>query len=155
MANLETLFANQAISLERFSERQRELESQLASLRTTPPIPADPAALDVDPDDFLQRWPSFPFDQRLKIVQLLVSQVTVRRDAVEFFYRISDSLKDAPTSQHTSTPTHASKEGPAPSDQPIYIRLPKQGENCTISGLSRAKLNELILPNRGTTTTHK
>ena len=30
---------------------------------------------------------------------------------------------------------------------PVYIRLPKPGEKCPITGLSRGKLNELILPN--------
>jgi hypothetical protein len=32
-------------------------------------------------------------------------------------------------------------------DEALYIRLPKPGERCPITGLGRAKLNELILPN--------
>jgi len=37
--------------------------------------------------------------------------------------------------------------GPAtPDGLPIWIRLPKSGEQCPYTGLSRSALNELILP---------
>ena len=45
--------------------------------------------------------------------------------------------------QHSSAPTNQTSSG----NGPRYIRLPKAGENCPITGLSRAKMNELILPN--------
>ena len=38
----------------------------------------------------------------------------------------------------------ASEQPPAP--RPEFIRLPKSGSQCPWSGLSRSKLNELILP---------
>jgi hypothetical protein len=31
-------------------------------------------------------------------------------------------------------------------DRPEWIRLPKSGERCALTGLSRSALNELILP---------
>ena len=34
----------------------------------------------------------------------------------------------------------------ASASQPRYVRLPPQGEACHFTGLSRGKLNELILP---------
>ena len=37
--------------------------------------------------------------------------------------------------------------GPAAASQPRYVRLPPQGEVCPFTGLSRGKINELILPN--------
>jgi hypothetical protein len=32
--------------------------------------------------------------------------------------------------------------------RPVWIRLPKPGERCAYTGLSRSALNELILPSR-------
>ena len=33
-----------------------------------------------------------------------------------------------------------------PSEKPEWIRLPKPGERCTYTGLSRSTLNELTIP---------
>ena len=39
--------------------------------------------------------------------------------------------------------------GPAtPDGLPVWIRLPKSGEQCPYTGLSRSALNELILPSQ-------
>jgi hypothetical protein len=57
------------------------------------------------------------------------------------------SARSADTAQFTSVP--ASETIAVPVAQPIvpeFIRLPKPGQLCPWTGLSRSKMNELILP---------
>ncbi len=58
---------------------------------------------------------------------------------------ILDSLADA--GQINSVPPSAATAGNvATPTMPEFIRLPKPGHLCSWTGLSRSKLNELILP---------
>jgi hypothetical protein len=45
--------------------------------------------------------------------------------------------------------TDAVKAESAPTATPEFIRLPRSGKQCPWTGLSRSKLNELILPSEG------
>ena len=55
--------------------------------------------------------------------------------------------KDVPSTQQTKSPTNQPTPRRPSADDPVYVRLPKSGERCEYSGLTRSKLNELILPN--------
>ena len=69
------------------------------------------------------------------------------RDYSGRYYLLSDSSsKDAIQPQQTNPPTTQPPSGNS-TGGPVYIRLPKPGDKCPITGLSRPKLNELILPN--------
>jgi hypothetical protein len=60
---------------------------------------------------------------------------------------LSDSsAKDATQLRQTNPPTNRLSAGNS-SGGPVYIRLPKLAEKCPITGLSRGKLNESVLPN--------
>ena len=71
----------------------------------------------------------------------------LREDEVEITYLLSESSsEDANQPQQTNPPTNQPASG-YQGGGPVYIRLPKPGEKCPITGLSRAKLNKRILPN--------
>ena len=82
--------------------------------------------------------------RRRRIIAAFVSAFIVSGDEVEIAYLLPDPSVPKETSppQQISAPTNQPQTG-----GPVYIRLPKPGEKCPITGLSRAKLNELILPN--------
>ena len=88
-------------------------------------------------------------EDRRAIVQSLVSQITLGDSQVEFKYQFPDksevSSKDAAVSQQMAGPTNGLAPDP---NEPYYIRLPKPKERCPMTGMSRSKLNELVLPNQ-------
>ena len=66
-------------------------------------------------------------------------------DEVEITYLLPEpiSSKETTEPQQITSPTNQTQTGGGP----VYVRLPKPGEKCPISGLGCAKLNDLILPN--------
>ena len=65
---------------------------------------------------------------------------------LETHSRVTSSLLNAAVAQHIesnqSNPADDPEHVPG---EPVYIRLPLQGKQCPDSGLTRSKLNELIL----------
>jgi hypothetical protein len=146
------MFAETAISKSRFEElyvpldrRVREQEASLASLRgklgtAAAPQVGKPTA------SWQTLWPSWPENRRRRIILTFVSAFVVSGDEVQITYLLPEpsGSKETPAPQQMSTPSNQPQTGGGP----VYVRLPKPGEKCPITGLSRAKLNELILPNK-------
>lgn len=153
-AAAERMFAEAAISKKRFEElhaplesRVREFEGKLAGLRKK--LAALPEHLGRPPELIWRSlWPTWPKSRRRRIIATFVSAFVVSADEVEIAYLLpepsgsKETTEPQQTRSPTNQPTPASGQG-----GPVYIRLPKPGEKCPISGLSRAKMNELILPN--------
>ena len=97
--------------------------------------------------EWKKQWATWPTKRRRQILTAFVERVTLGDGEVEVAYLLSDSSsKDATQPQQTNPPTNQLPSGNS-SGGPVYIRLPKPGQICPISGLKRGKLNELILPN--------
>ena len=97
--------------------------------------------------EWKKQWSAWPTKRQRQILTTFVEQVTLGDGEIEVAYLLSDSSsKDATQPQQTNSPTNQPSLGDSGSG-PVYVRLPKPGEKCPITGLSRAKLNELILPN--------
>ena len=74
-----------------------------------------------------------------------MSAFVVSGDEVQIAYLLPEpsGSKETTEPQQLTSPTNQTQSAGGP----VYIRLPKGREKCPITGLSRAKLNELILPN--------
>lgn len=148
---VERMYTEASISKARFEElhvplesRVRELEGKIAVLRQE--LAEEPAPLAKPKQvNWSTLWPSWPEVKRRQIITTFVSSFVVGEDEVEIAYLLPEppGSKDTAQPQQTTPPTNHPKTG----GEPVYIRLPKPGEKCPITGLSRAKLNELILPN--------
>jgi hypothetical protein len=147
-AGVERMFAERAISKTRFEELHaplecmvRELEAKLAGLRERLATIAVPPA----GKPWQSLWPTLPEPRRRRIIATFVRAFIVGADEVEIAYLLAEpsGSKETPKPQQITSPTNQTQPGGGP----VYIRLPKPGEKCAITGLSRAKLNELILPN--------
>jgi site-specific DNA recombinase len=150
-AAAERMFAESAISKARFEElhaplenQVRQLEGKLAGLRKKLASPTGQQGM--APELVWKTlWPTWVESRRRRIIVTFVSSFVVSENEVEIAYLLPEpsGSKETPKPQQTATPTIQSQTGGGP----VYIRLPKPGEKCAITGLSRAKLNELILPN--------
>lgn len=92
-----------------------------------------------------KRWNSFSSDRKRDVLRSMVDRIHVGPGGVQIQYHISDpASKEALVAQHYTGPTN---QEPPVEEEPAsqYLRLPKPGERCPVSGLSRAKLNQLIL----------
>lgn len=78
-------------------------------------------------------------------MRAFVSHFTVGVDEIENAYLLPES-EPSGDCEPGSKSSHASAQVPISTGGPVYIRLPKSGELCPYTGLSRAKMNELILP---------
>lgn len=151
-AAVEQMFGEAAISKLRFEELHpplealvRQADSQIAVLRRKLAArrheePAQP----IDTHAWNAAWASWPASRRCRIIHTFVESFVITGDEIEVRYLFPEPSASKETSppQQISTPTYQPQTG-----GPIYIRLPKPGTACPYSGLSRAKLNELILPN--------
>jgi site-specific DNA recombinase len=147
-AGVERMFAERAISKTRFEElhaplerKVREMEAKQAGLRKRLAMIAVPPA----GKPWQSLWPTLPAPRRCRIIATFVSAIIVGADEVEIAYLLPEPYvsKETTKPQQIISPTNQTQTGGGP----VYIRLPKPGEKCAITGLSRAKLNELILPN--------
>lgn len=148
--SIERLLSDRAISRKRFEETHppvereiRDLETRIRHFEEQLPPARTGSLPQIGPAEWLRLWASWPVERRRQIIQTFVDHITVRPGEIEIAYLLSDfSSKETDPIQQISHPTFQAQTG-----QPRYIRLPKPGEKCPITGLSRAKLNELILPN--------
>jgi hypothetical protein len=147
LIGVERMYREKAVDKRRFDELQRPLTRKLAdlanretSLRTElrhhdPPTPKD----------WRTEWRSWASARQITFIASLVARFTIGLDEANISYLLPDPSvsKEAATPQQITHPTNQAGSG-----GPVYIRLPKPGQQCPITGLSRAKLNELILPNQ-------
>lgn len=145
-AGVEAMLLSKVITKARFEQLHVPIESAIGSaeIRLTAlrkklaSMPASPPAR-----PWAEVWAAASPDRRRRLVAAFVSHFTIGPEEVEISYLLPEP-QAAPAHSDASPATHA----PAMSSTggPAYIRLPKPGELCPYTGLSRAKLNELILP---------
>lgn len=162
MKHYERLLASGDITLERFGEIHPPLEKKREALaekarrlestvqrRTSPPLSSDESNEEASFDfrTLIDQWSLVSLEDRRAIVQSLVDHIVIGDSQVEFAYQfpntLEESSKDAAVSQQMANPTNESSPNP---NEPIYLRLPKPGERCSRTGLTRSKLNQLVLP---------
>lgn len=158
MSNLENLFAKREISLERFSEvhgpldvKRESLNSKISRLRDLikrRDAEEDHSEEKLDFQILAEEWSSLPLEDKRAIVTSLLDEVIIGDGEIQFRYSFPENLeefsKDAPVTQQTGNPTNGDFREPG---DPVYLRLPAPGTRCELTGLSRSKLNELILKN--------
>lgn len=127
--------------LKREITKTKPKAKRLAAKHPTP----EPPSLD---HAFLKkRWPSLPSKTKQSIIQSLFDRIIVGSDEIEFIYPFSSGFfRERAKPRQSDNPTKSAKAVTTDSDEPLYIRLPKPGQLCPRTGLSRAKLNELIIP---------
>lgn len=154
IAKTERLYMDSRISVERFEALHRPLEDERRAIqrklgtikaklaRLEAKQPASESNAPFTPAMLKKRWPGISMGLRREIVRSFVHRIIVSADEIEFSYRFRDSSERTAKHQHSSSPTNS----PLPSDEPLYIRLPKAGQRCPRTGMTRSALNELILP---------
>jgi hypothetical protein len=83
---------------------------------------------------------------RRELTHLFVQRITVAEDEIEFAYKVRDPSERTAKAQHSPSPTNSHSQSAAADVETLYIRLPKQGQRCPRTGMTRSALNELILP---------
>ncbi|CAN5392022.1 hypothetical protein BH23VER1_BH23VER1_07300 [soil metagenome] len=152
IAKFVALYTEGKIDAGRFGLLHRPQEDRLERLRSdlaaaTHRRADDEPVQKIDPADFVRHWKAFPPKVRKRIIDALVERIVIADGQIDFFYRFGDPIpKDVTSAQQTERPTNG-RRGSHGTDVPEYIRLPRPKERCPYSGLSRSKLNELILPN--------
>lgn len=154
----ERLYMNNRIPVGQFDRMNRDLMAQQALLtreinRTKAkvkrleekrPSPEPPA---FDPASLQKTWPDLSAKVQRAIIQAFFNRIVVGPDEIEFIYSFSvDSSKKRAKPRHSDRPTKPTETTAPESGDPLYVRLPKPGHLCSRTGLSRAKLNELIIP---------
>lgn len=158
ISETERLYMDKRISVERFEKLHRPLEevrrtiqrelgkikARLTRLQSKSPIgetapPFDPAAL-------RKRWPQMAAKNRGEIARLFVQRIVVSHDEIEFSHKLRDPSERTAKAQHSSPPTNSASTSESAGEEPLYIRLPKPGQLCARTGMTRSALNELILP---------
>jgi site-specific DNA recombinase len=146
-AAAEKMFAVGAVTRQRFEQLQQPAEEGIA--RTQKELSAlkrelagTPTAK--EPPSWEDFWGGLPPERRIRIIRAFVDQFTVGEGEIEIAYLIPDAETAEDTVEPRTMPVapHGVK-----TDGPVYIRLPKPGELCAYTGLSRAKMNDLILAN--------
>ncbi len=147
----EGMLSSSSISQRRFEELHPPLEREVRQLESRLKAVQEKLAGNSPPgfnlSEWQKRWAGWPVKRKRQLLSAFVGRVTVHGGEIEIAYLLSDSSsKDATQPQQISPPTNHQQTS-STGGGPQYIRLPKPGEKCAITGLSRAKLNELILPN--------
>ena len=154
IAKTERLYMDSRISVERFEALHRPLEDErraiqrklgtikakLARLEANQPTSQNEAPF--NPATLKKRWPEIAPALRRDIVRSFVHRIVVSDSEIEFSYRFRDSSERTAKHQHSPSPTNSLLS----SEEPLYIRLPKAGQRCPRTGMTRSALNELILP---------
>jgi hypothetical protein len=148
---VERMLTSSSISQKRFEELHGPLEKKVRNLEFRLHAVQQKLAGNSPPGfslpEWQKQWAAWPVKRKRQLLSTFVGRVTVHAGEIEIAYRLSDSSsKDATQPQQIMRPTNHPQIS-STSGGPQYIRLPKPGEKCPITGLSRAKLNELILPN--------
>lgn len=147
--SVESMFIEKSITKERFEELHRPLDQEVTTTAqqiTTLKRKLSQQIEDQNPPrPFPEIWPTIPEIRRRRIIASFVERFVVGSEEIEIAYLLPEpSAPKDDTSTRQITPS--TNQLPA-TGGPLYIRLPKPGELCPYTGLSRAKLNELILPN--------
>jgi hypothetical protein len=101
----------------------------------------------LDTSSLLKSWPSMSAKAKRAIIQTLFERIVVGPDEVEFIYPFPLGFsQERAKPRHSARPTKSTAPTVPDAGDPLYIRLPKPGQLCPRTGLSRAKLNELIIP---------
>ncbi len=146
----ERMFSGAAITKRRFKELHvpqeaavRELEGRLGDARRKLAEVSGISAGE-SPAGWSSRWPAWPAERRRRIIATFVDRFVAGTDEIEIAYLLPEppAPEEPAEPRQINIPTNQPQPG-----GPVYVRLPKPGEKCPITGLSRAKLNELILPN--------
>lgn len=159
ISKAERLYMDKRISVERFEKLHRPLEenrraiqrelgkikARLTRLESKPSTGG--TAPPFDPTALRNRWPQMSATSRREIARLFVQRIVVAKDEIEFSHRFRDPSERTAKAQHSSPPTNKESSGEAVGEEPLYIRLPKPGQLCVRTGMTRSALNELILPN--------
>lgn len=166
------LYLDEKLTLQRFGALHEDLETRLANLTSEASAlrkevknqegDAKNNSGYLDLDKLADGWAKLGTTERRQIVEVLVERIVVGDGEIAVSYRIAPpqpqvtsqpnkfpsevvpTSKDGTNSQHTGDPTNSLTR--SSSDDPYFIRLPKTGEVCPLTGLTRSKLNELILP---------
>lgn len=147
-AAAEKMYGTAAISKRRFEQLHQPVETKIADAEknlaalkrklATAPVASETPSWECF-------WNGLPTERRIRLMRAFVSHFTVGVDEIEIAYLLPES-EPSGDSEPASNSSHASAPVPISTGGPVYIRLPKPGELCPYTGLSRAKMNELILP---------
>jgi hypothetical protein len=148
---VERMLTSSSISQKRFEELHGPLEKEVRQLEFRLQAVQQKLAGNSPPGfslpEWQKQWAAWPVKRKRQLLSTFVGRVTVHAGEIEIAYLLSDSSsKDATQPQQTTPPTNQPPSCNS-GGGPVYIRLPKPGEKCAISGLSRSGLNELILKN--------
>lgn len=150
-ATAERLFSDRAISLKRMEALVHPLEVKARSLDKSSLEFRNLLAKKVKnfskKSDWAEMWKGYSSERRWSVMKTFLDRIEVEVEEIQLSYRIAEfplltSPKDRSENQQIGEPTNQES-----ADEALYIRLPKPGQRCPITGLGRAKLNELILPN--------
>ena len=142
---IERMLTTSSITQKRFEELHGPLEKEVRQLESRLQAVQQKLAGNSPPGfslpEWQKQWTSWPVKRKRQLLSTFVGRVTVHAGEIEIAYLLSDfSSKDATQPQQITSPTNHRQIVTNPAG-PQYIRLPKQGEKCPITGLSRAKLN--------------
>ena len=147
----ERLYSDRAISLKRMQAlvhpldvKTRSLDKNSLELRN---LLAKKVKNFSKKSDWAEMWKSYSSERRWAVMKTFLDRIEIEVEEIQLSYHIAEfplltSPKDRSETQQIDGPTNQES-----ADEALYIRLPKPGERCPITGLGRAKLNELILPN--------
>lgn len=147
----ERLFSDRAISLKRMEALVHPLEVKARSLDKNSLELRNFLAKKVKKfskkTEWIQLWNNYSSERRWRLMKTFLQRIDVDVEEIQLSYHIAEfplltSPKDRSENQQIGGLTNQES-----ADEALYIRLPKPGERCPITGLGRAKLNELILPN--------
>ena len=147
----ERLFSDRAISLKRMESLIHPLEVKARSLDKNSVELRNLLAKKVKnfskKTEWTQLWNNYSSERRWSLMRTFLQRIDVDVEEIQLSYHIAEfplytSPKGRSENAHFGEPTNQNA-----ADETLYIRLPKPGERCAITGLGRAKLNELILPN--------
>ena len=146
--SVESMFIAKSITKDRFEQLHGPLDQEVTAAEKK--IAALRQKLSRNPDSpqparpWSEIWPSMPENRRRRLLASFVERFDVGPEEIEISYLLPEpsAPKDDTSTRQITPSTNQLSTG-----APTYIRLPKPGELCPLTGLSRAKLNELILPN--------
>jgi len=159
ISKAERLVMDNQISVERFEKMHRPLEEERrAWQRELGKVKAKLSRLQAkgdavepqppfDPETLRKRWPTISPKAQRAIVRGFLLRINVGPDEIEFTYRFREISERTAKTRHFPGPTSSGTQAGADADEPDYIRLPKPGQRCPKTGMTRSALNGLILPN--------
>jgi site-specific DNA recombinase len=158
IAKTERLYMENRITVQRFEKLHHPLEAERVSMqreigrirakikRLESKAPTNEKPASFNPKSLRDRWPTLVPAARHEIARTFVERIVVSDDEIEFAYRFRDPFERTAKPQQIPGPTNSRERSESTGDEPLYIRLPKPGQLCPRTGMTRSALNELILP---------